>query len=105
MHVFSERGVHYRGTGIYGCHMVYINIPYVVENDRIDRTLTTKELQVLTISETAKQVAFDAIYNKLPRGLDLEDGKHASMLEEVLSRLGVPYRRSNEAEYKSDSWS
>ena len=82
--------------------MVFINIPYVVENDRIDRGVTTKELGVLNISEAAKHEAFGAIYNKRPRGVDIEDGKQASLLQDALSRLGVPYRVTNESEYKYD---
>ena len=83
--------------------MVYINIPYVVENDRIDRTVTAKELQILSISETAKHDVFNAIYNKHPRCIDLDDKNQASQLQEALSRLGVPYRQSNESEYKYES--
>ena len=82
--------------------MVYINIPYVVENDRIDRALTAKELQILNISETAKHDAFEAIYNKRPRGVDLDDRTQAAALQDLLSRLGVPYRQTNESEYKYD---
>lgn len=85
--------------------MVYINIPYVVENDRIDRGRTAKELELLDIGEAAKHDAFDAIYNKLPRGVDIDDKQQASRLQEALSRLGVPYRQSNESEYKYDQWS
>ena len=82
--------------------MVYINIPYVVENDRIDRRVTAKELEVLNISETAKHDVFDAIYNKRPRGVNIDDRKQAADLQEALSRLGIPYRPSNESEYKYD---
>jgi hypothetical protein len=82
--------------------MVYINIPYVAENDRIDRGLTEKELQLLNIGEGAKHDVFEAIYNKRPRGVYLEDKDEASRLQEALSRLGVPYRQSNEPDYKND---
>jgi hypothetical protein len=80
--------------------MVYINIPYVVENDRIDRDRTAKELRLLDIGESARHDVFNAIYNKRPRGIDIPDKSHAQALQEMLSRLGVPYRPSNESEYK-----
>ena len=82
--------------------MVYINIPYVVENDRIDRDVAAKELDILNIGEAAKHDAFEAIYNKRPRGVDLDDRNQAFLLQEALSRLGVPFRPSNESEYKYD---
>jgi len=82
--------------------MVYINIPYVIENDRIDRSRTAKELTLLKISETAKHDVFEAIYNKRPRGVSIEDKAQAFQLNETLSRLGVPYRQSEEADYKYD---
>lgn len=84
-------------------YMVYINIPYVIENERIDRSVTIKELELLNISETAKHDVFNAIYYKRPRGVDIEDRKQAVELQEVLSRLGIPYRPSNESEYKYDA--
>jgi hypothetical protein len=83
--------------------MVYINIPYVVENERIDRDRVTKELQILNIDEEAKHDAFAAIYNKRPRGVNFADKEQASLLEAALLRLGVPYRPSNESDYKYDT--
>lgn len=80
--------------------MVYVNIPYVVENDRIEAYITQRELQVLSISETAKHEAFAAIYNKRPRGVSFESLKEAIMLEKVLYHLGVPYRTTAESDYK-----
>ena len=80
--------------------MVYVNIPYVAENDRIDRGLVIKELQVLNISESAKHDAFDAIFHKRPRGVEFEEVGHAVLLEGALSRLGVPYRQTKESDYK-----
>ena len=80
--------------------MVYVNIPYVIENNRIDRDVTTKELAVLDIDEAAKHEAFAAIYNKRPRGVDFSDPQQATRLQGALSRLGVPYRRTPESEYK-----
>ena len=80
--------------------MVYINIPYVIENDRIDRGRTAKELRLLNIGDAVRHDVFDAIYNKRPRGVDLADKNQALQLQEMLSRLGVPYRQSNESDYK-----
>jgi hypothetical protein len=80
--------------------MIYVDIPYVVENNRIDKALAKKELDVLRISERAKQSAYTAIYNFRPRGVDFR-GKEtieAILLEVVLKKLGVPYRRINEPE-------
>ena len=80
--------------------MVFVNIPYYVENDRIDRAVTQKELQVLDISEDQRYEAFAAIYNKLPRGVEFSDPKKAMLLEAALSRLGVPFRQTPESEHK-----
>jgi len=80
--------------------MVYVNIPYVVENDRLKASVVGKELSALSISEFAKHEAFEAIFHKRPRGVDFSDASDAVMLENVLRRLGVPFRRSNESEYK-----
>jgi hypothetical protein len=79
--------------------MVYINIPYCIENERIDRDITTKELSILGISEREMSQAFAAIYNRLPRGVSFDEPKKALLLEAALGRLGVGYRRSNESEY------
>ncbi|MGC2238463.1 MAG: hypothetical protein WA584_20075 [Pyrinomonadaceae bacterium] len=81
--------------------MVYIDIPYVPENNRINKDLAQKELEALDISEDAKYAAFEAIYNRLPRGVSFEgdDLREASLLEKALSRLGIPYRLSEESEY------
>ncbi len=80
--------------------MVFVNIPYCVENDRIDRGVAAKELQVLDIDEGERYEAFAAIYNKRPRGVSFTDPKKAVLLEKALGRLGVPYRESPESEYK-----
>lgn len=80
--------------------MVYINIPYVHENNRIDKSLAEKELAILNISDEAKHDAFEAIYNIHPRGVTFgKDLKEALLLEDALNRLGVPYRQSEEPEY------
>lgn len=81
--------------------MVYIDIPYVAENNRIDKELTKRELDILNISENAKQNAYTAIYNFRPRGVDFKgkEAIEAILLEVVLKKLGIPYRRVNEPEY------
>lgn len=80
--------------------MVYIDIPYVVENDRINYELAKKEIEHLKISERAKQSTYAAIYNFRPRGVDFRgrEASDARLLEAALEHLGVPYRRINEPE-------
>ena len=75
--------------------MVYINIPFVIENNRIDKDVARQELQILDISEDAKYEAFEAIYNRNPRGVnfDNKDLKQALSLQNVLAKLGAPYRQ------------
>jgi hypothetical protein len=80
--------------------MVYINIPYVAENDRIEAHRAQAELEALSISESAKHYAFAAIYNKRPRGVSFDDPNEAIVLQRALYRLGVPYRASRESDYK-----
>lgn len=84
-------------------NMVYVNIPYVVENDRLDPAVVEKELEVLSISEAAKHDAFAAIYNKRPRGVKFDNPSEAQQLEKVLYRLGIPYRQTAESDYKYES--
>lgn len=81
--------------------MVYINIPYIPENNRIERDLVRKEIDSLSISPDAKDSAFAAIYNLRPRGVNFEakDSAEAGILEGALVRLGIPYRQSEESEY------
>jgi hypothetical protein len=83
--------------------MVYVNIPYVVENDRIEAYRAQTELEALSISESAKHEAFAAIYNKRPRGVSFDSPSDAASLQRALYRLGVPYRVSSESEYKYES--
>jgi hypothetical protein len=80
--------------------MVYVNIPYVVENVRVDSSVVGKELSALAINESAKYEAFEAIYHKRPRGVDFTDASEAAKLENLLYRLGIPFRRTNESDYK-----
>ena len=81
--------------------MIYINIPYVVENNRIDKDFAKKEIEVLDISDSAKVSAYEAIYNLNPRGVNFsyKNSIEALRLEDVLKRLGAPYTRSEESEY------
>ena len=81
--------------------MVYVNIPFVPENNRISRNSTKKELEALDISELAKIAAFDAIYNRLPRGVSFaeKDSNQANLLENTLIRLGVPFRETELPEF------
>ncbi|MFN6963705.1 MAG: hypothetical protein ACK4S4_08060 [Pyrinomonadaceae bacterium] len=77
-----------------------MNIPYVAENDRLDRSSVGKELAALNIGEAAKHEAFSAIYNKRPRGVNFASLVEAALLERALYRLGVPFRSTIESEYK-----
>jgi hypothetical protein len=81
--------------------MVYINIPYVPENDRIKKDFVIREIQSLDISEDAKFVAFEAIYKRKPGGVNFDGTrlKEALLLEKALEKLGIPYRQSEESEY------
>jgi len=81
--------------------MVYINIPFVIENNRIDKEFAKSELQILDISDEAKTEAFNAIYDRKIRGVnfDIKDTREVLLLEKTLARLGVPFRQSEESEY------
>jgi len=80
--------------------MVYINIPYQVENERLDRDTVIKEIQALDINENAKYEAFEAIYNRKPHGVSFDDKglSEAVQLEDVLRKLGIAYRQSEKSE-------
>ena len=80
--------------------MVYVNIPYVAENDRLDPDVVGKELAMLSISDDSKHEAFNAIYHKRPRGVKFENTNEALLLGNALYRLGVPYRQTFESDYK-----
>jgi len=84
--------------------MVYVNIPYVPENDKLDPSIVGKELGVLNISEDAKYEAFAAIFNKYPRGVSFTDIVEASLLQRALYQMGIPYRQSDEPDYKYDTF-
>ena len=79
--------------------MVYINIPYVTENDTIDKDFAVEQIQTLTISDEAKWEAYKAIYHLQPRGVAFEDPAEAFQLETVLKKLGVPYRQTETSEF------
>jgi hypothetical protein len=78
-----------------------MDIPYVVENNRIDKEKVKRELEILDISETARTEAFAAVYNPKPRGVLFEnaDLRQAQMLEKALSKLGIPYRLAEVSEF------
>ena len=81
--------------------MVFINIPFVVENKNIDSEIVIKALKSIDISEDAKYEAFQAIYHRKPRGVHFGEGElsKAVLLENVLSKLGIPYRQTAESEH------
>lgn len=75
--------------------MVYIDIPFAVENQRVDRGMMKEEIGRLTISDEAKRSTLAAIYNFKPRGVEFAVGEmsQVTLLEEILVRVGVPFRR------------
>ena len=75
--------------------MVYIDIPFVVENNRIDKDLAKKEIDVLDISDEAKTDALRAMYHRQPLGVNFanKDLKQALSLQNALSKLGAPFRQ------------
>jgi len=81
--------------------MVFINIPFVVENKNIGTENVIKALSSLDISEDAKYEAFQSIYNRKPRGVLFSDGElnKALLLENALRKLGIPYRQTEECEH------
>jgi hypothetical protein len=82
--------------------MVYINIPYVPENDTIDKDLVKQEIQALDISDEAKWETFKAIYHLHPRAVAFadEDIREAQQVETLLGKLGVPYRQTENPEFQ-----
>jgi hypothetical protein len=81
--------------------MVYINIPYVPENNTIDKDFVKREIQALDISDEAKWETYKAIYQLHPRGVAFadEDIKQALQVETLLAKLGVPYRQTDSPEF------
>jgi hypothetical protein len=78
-----------------------MDIPFVVENKRIDKESTRKELEALELSQNIKDEALEAVYNLKPRGVTFEnkDLKQAQLLERVFSKLGIPYRLAEISEF------
>lgn len=79
--------------------MSYINIPYVVENNRIGKDLVKKELMQLDLSESARAETLAAIYSIRPRGVEISEPTQAMELKTLLMRLGIPYRQTDVSEY------
>ncbi len=81
--------------------MVYISIPYVPENNRVDKELIKKEIDSLGIGEDAKYNVYEAIFNRKPRGVDFKgtDTAEVTKLQSTLRKLGIPYRRLEESDY------
>ena len=78
-----------------------MDIPFVVENRRIDRENTRRELAALDISQSVKDETFEAIYNMRPRGVNFDesDVKQAQLVERLLAKLGIPYRLAEVSEF------
>ena len=76
-------------------NMVYIDIPYAVENLRVERGMMKDEIGRLRISDEAKQSTLAAIYNFKPRGVAFNAGElsQVRLLEEIFMRLGIPFRQ------------
>lgn len=81
--------------------MLFMDIPFVVENKRVEKDKVQRELALLDMSETARTEVFAAIYNPKPRGVLFEnkDLRQAQMLERILSKLGIPYRLAEVSEF------
>lgn len=81
--------------------MLFMDIPFVVENNRIEKEKVQKELALTDISERVRDEAFAAVYNLKPRGImfDSIDLRQAQMLEKVFSKLGIPYRLAEVSEF------
>ena len=75
--------------------VVYIDIPYAVENDRIERGKLKDEIGRLLISDEAKRCTLAAIYNFKPRGVEFGSSElsQVKLLEGIFVRLGIPFRQ------------
>jgi hypothetical protein len=82
----------------YSQDMVYLEIPYIVENNRVNRSTAQNEIQMLNISNEAKADVFEAIYNRRPEGVSFDDKEleEVLLLENALRKLGIPYRQVKE---------
>ena len=78
--------------------MLYIEIPYVAENNRVSKTSAKNEIQILDISDEAKADVYEAIFHRRPSGVSFEDKdlEQVLLLENALRRLGIPYRHVKE---------
>lgn len=78
--------------------MVYIEIPYVPENNRVSRTTVKNEIEILKISNEEKAEVFEAIYHRQPTGVSFNNKEleQVLLLEKMLHRLGIPYRQIKE---------
>jgi hypothetical protein len=81
--------------------MLFLDIPFVAENKRVNKDNVQKELAALDIDETVRSETLAAIYNLKPRGVLFENNelRKAQMLEKVLSKLGIPYRLAEVSEF------
>ena len=75
--------------------MVYIDIPFAVENERIGRDVVKEEISRLAISDEAKRSTLATIYNFKPRGVAFENAElpQVKLLEAIFIRLGIPFRQ------------
>jgi len=75
--------------------MTFIKIPYVASNDAIDKQTIISGIKALNISEDAKYETFEAIYNKLPDGVLLDDSEPEEILnlEMFLRRYRIPHHQ------------
>lgn len=78
--------------------MIYLEIPYIVENNRVSKATAQNEIMILKISDESKAEVFEAIYHRRPSGVSFEDREmeQVLLLENALRRLGVPYRQVKE---------
>jgi uncharacterized protein YqjF (DUF2071 family) len=78
-----------------------MDIPFVVENNRIEKEKVQKELALLDINDAARTEVFAAIYNPKPRGVLFEnkDLRQAQSVERALAKLGIPYRLAEMSEF------
>ena len=75
--------------------MIHLEIPYWIENDRINKEVAKQEIMILNISDEEKSDVFRAIYHVRPRmvSFNSKDSDKINKLQQTLVRLGVPYRR------------
>ena len=81
--------------------MIYLEIPYAAENNRIDKDVAKSAIESLDIDDEVKKSVYAAIYNLHPRGVDFDNKNPVQvlLLEETLRKLGVPYKKSEVTNY------